>query len=113
MRRGFWIFFWSVLGTIVWRGALIPAPIRNLRMSKLGQQEAWLEWGYGAGVRPQSIIFDLEVAGVIGSATTTGESTTTTILLDKPISGSYRINTTATYRILGMVYRTHSQGNTE
>jgi len=117
MRKGFWIAFWSVLCVVVWRGALLSASIRNLRLSGqsgAGPTYAELNWGYGPGARPQSIIFDLELAGTTSSVTTDGEETEAQVPLGAAATGSYRVSASATYRILGLVrYQVfHFEGTT-
>ncbi|NNJ08773.1 hypothetical protein EKD04_000350 [Chloroflexales bacterium ZM16-3] len=107
MRRGFWIAFWGVLTAAVWRGALLPASVRNVQMSRLhglGPTSVGFRWGYGAGARPQSIIFDLSMGdGATGSITTDGEATEAEVPLGAAHAGPYQISATATYRILGVV----------
>ena len=113
MRKSFWIAFWCVLGAAVWRGALLPARLRNARVHGLrgaGPFYASFSWGYGAGARPQSIIFDLELSGgATGSVTTDGEATETEVPFHGAGLGPCQITATATYRILGVartrVYR--------
>ncbi|MBX0326156.1 hypothetical protein K2Z83_00410 [Oscillochloris sp. ZM17-4] len=107
MRRGFWIAFWGVLTAVVWRGALLPASVRNLRLNGVsgdGPAYARFSWGYGAGARPQSIIFDLSLgAGASGSITTDGEATEAEVPVGGAAAGPHAICATATYRILGVV----------
>jgi hypothetical protein len=108
MRRGFWIAFWCVLGAAVWRGALLPAGLRNGRVNELsgaGPIYAGFSWGYGPGARPQSIIFDLDFSdGASGSVTTDGEATEAEVPMRSAAPGPYQITSTATYRILGVAY---------
>jgi hypothetical protein len=108
IRRGFWIAFWAVLGATVWRGALLPAGLRNVRVSGFsgaGPFYASFSWGYGTGTRPQSIIFDLDLAGgVAGSVTTDGEATEAEVPLGSAATGPYQITATATYRVLGVAH---------
>lgn len=109
LRRGFWLAFWGVLGAVIWRGALTPARVRSLRVSGFsgaGPRHAGFRWGYGAGARPQSVIFDLELAnGEAGSVTTDGEATEAEAPLRAISAGPYRVSAEATYRILGVVRR--------
>ncbi len=108
MRKGFWIAFWVAFGAAVWRGALLPARLCNARVNGLHRVSpfyAGFSWDYGAGARPQSIIFDLDLGdGAAGSITTDGEATEAEIPLGTPAAGPYRIIATATYRILGVVH---------
>jgi len=66
LRRGFWLSFWTVIIWMTVRGALIPARLRNPRMTALSGIElvyAMLSWGYGPGNRPVNVIFDVQFAG--------------------------------------------------
>ncbi len=66
---------------------------------------AGLSWGYSAGARPQSIIFDLDIGpGASGSVTTDGEATEAEVPLGDKAAGPYHVSATATYRILGVVW---------
>jgi hypothetical protein len=106
MRKGFWIAFWSVLIVAVGRGALTPAGLRKARIrgaSGAGPVYVGFSWGYGAGARPQSIIFDLKLAdGGGGSITTDGEATEAEVPFSSAPAGPYRLLATATYRIVGV-----------
>jgi hypothetical protein len=108
MRKGFWIAFWSVLAVAVGRGALTPAALRKGRVSGVsgaGPAYVGFSWGYGAGARPQSIIFDLELAdGGTGSITTDGEATEAEVPFSSAQAGPYRLSAAATYRIVGVVH---------
>jgi hypothetical protein len=107
MRKGFWVAFWSALAVAVWRGALLPARLRQARVSGIsgaGPFYVGFSWSYGAGTRPQSVIFDLELAdGAAGSVTTDGEATEAEVPFRQAPAGPYRLAATATYRIVGVV----------
>ncbi|NTW00282.1 MAG: hypothetical protein HGA19_03135 [Oscillochloris sp.] len=108
MRKGFWLAFWSVLSVVIWRGVLVPARLQHLRVNRVSNTEpasAGFSWGYSAGARPQSIIFDLTLgASTTGSITTDGEATEAEVPLGSAATGAYHVTATATYRILGIVY---------
>jgi hypothetical protein len=105
--------FWAVLAAAVWRGALTPAALRNARISRVSggaPAYACLSWGYGAGARPLSIIFDLTLAdGATGSITTDGEASEAELPFRSAAPGPYTLAITATYRLLGVVRRTTSR----
>jgi len=109
LRRGFWLSFWTVIIWMTVRGALIPARLRNPRMTALSGIEpvyAMLSWGYGPGNRPVNVIFDVQFAGgAYGSVTVDGEA----LEAEAPLIGkahtseSYTITATLVYRILGQI----------
>ena len=108
MRKGFWIAFWAVLAAVIWREAVLSARLRNARVNGLSRVSpfyARFSWDYGAGARPQSVIFDLDLGGgAAGSVTTDGEATEAEVPLGSPAAGPYRITATATYRTLGVAH---------
>jgi hypothetical protein len=104
-RRKLWYAAW--LGGALWvaRVSLIPGHVRDPRLngvSGVGPFYALISWGYGAGARPVSIIFDFAAGAVTGSITTDGEASEAEIPLGAAPSGPYTITVSATYRILGM-----------
>lgn len=111
MRRRFWITFWGTLAVAVWRGALLRANVRNLRLHQLSDNTPIylrLSWGYSAGARPQSIIFDLDLGGASASVTTDGEATEAELPIGTNPGGPYRVGISATYRIMGVVRTTNT-----
>ncbi len=107
LQRGLWLSFWTVVTWMTVRGALIPARLRNPRMTSLsgiGPVYAMLSWGYGPGNRPVNVIFDVQFAdGAYGSVTVDGEALEAEVpLIGKAHSGeAYTITVTLVYRILG------------
>lgn len=114
LQRGLLLAAWAGLGIWIGRSALIPARVRDARLSGLsgtGPVYADLAWTFGAGARPVSVIFDIELpGGASGSVTTDGEALEAEVpLIGKPATGRYTLTASATYRILGLprtlVYR--------
>jgi hypothetical protein len=104
-RRRLWYAAWAGAALWVARVSLLPGAVRGARVigvSGAGPFYALLGWSYGAGARPLSIIFDLEVGGAAGSVTTDGEAIEAEIPLPAQPAGPYRVTATATYRILGI-----------
>lgn len=104
LRRWLWYGALAAAGVWVTRAAILPAPVRAPRLtgvSGFGPYYASLAWGYGAGARPASVIFDLEAGGARGSVTTDGESLEAEIPLGIMPRGPYRLTVSATYRVLG------------
>ncbi len=103
-RRRLWLAAW--LGGALWlaRVALVPAPLRDARLtglSGMGPYYALIGWSYGIGARPVSVIFDLEAGAAAGSLTTDGDALEAEIPLGTAPSGPYSLTVSATYRILG------------
>jgi hypothetical protein len=99
-----WYGLWALVGLWLLHGALVPAPIRGARVNAIGgagPYSAELDWSYGAGARPLSIIFDLEAGAAKGSLTTNGAATEAGIPLGMRPRGPYQLSVSATYRILG------------
>lgn len=88
----------------------LPARLTRAAIGELRAQPpvtARLEWGYSAGIRPISLIIDLEgPQATSGSLTVAGRQTSGELPLAAAFSGPYRLNATATYRLLGIVRRT-------
>lgn len=114
LRRGALLGLWAVVGVWLGRETLLPAPVRNARLSGLsgvGPTYAMLSWTFGAGLRPASIIFDIDLAGeASGSVTTDGEALEAEVpLIGAAAAGAHTLTASATYRILGfprtIVYR--------
>lgn len=85
-----------------------PARLTSARVTAIMQgvpPTANVALTYGAGATPARVIVDVvDAAGEGGSATVEGDR----IFLDVPLSGapsgSYRVTTTATYRVLGRLH---------
>jgi hypothetical protein len=114
LRRGLVLGVWAGLALWMARATLLPAAVRNARLSGLsgaGPVYAELSWTFGAGARPISVIFDIELPqGAAGSVTTDGEALEAEVpLIGAPAPGPYALTASATYRILGLprtvVYR--------
>jgi hypothetical protein len=114
LRRGVLLGLWVSVGIWLGRATLLPAPVRNARLSGLSGAKplyAMLVWTFGGGLRPASIIFDIEVAGgASGSVTTDGEALEAEVpLIGAGEAGPYTLTASATYRILGfprtIIYR--------
>jgi len=114
LRRGATIALWAGAAVWLWRTALAPAPVRNARLSGLsGGAPAYAElvWTFGGGLRPTSVIFDIELAGgASGSVTTDGEALEAEVpLIGVAGGGRYTLTASATYRLIGfprtIVYR--------
>jgi hypothetical protein len=94
----------ALLAWVVARGVR-PARLTSAKVTAItpgGPPTASVALTYGAGVIPARVIVDVaDEAGSGGSATVDGEQ----MFLDVPLtgapSGSYRVTTTATYRLLG------------
>ncbi len=98
----FWLGSAALLGAAVWRGR--PAPLLRVHMVACmpgSPPTARLTLKYGMGVRPQSVILDVEGPRGSGSATIGGSQE----FVDVPIIGELdnqpRITATAAYRVLG------------
>ncbi len=117
LQRGFWLSFWSVVTIMTVRGAIIPARLRNLRITSLsgiGPVYATVSWGYSAGSRPVNVIFDLQFAGgATGSVTVDGEA----LEAEVPLIGTarageaYTITATLVYRRLGWTFTRQMQAS--
>lgn len=104
VRRWLWYGAVAVAGLWVARVAVLPAPVRAPRLSRVGgfgPFYAELSWGYGLGARPLSVIFDFEAGGAAGSCTTDGEAVEAEIPLGLHPRGPYLLTVSATYRVLG------------
>lgn len=104
----------TALAGVVYRqtrcAALQHMHIRDLRD---GPAEALVEWDFGPGQRPLSLIIDLvSDSGVRASLTIDGEQTSAWLPIDQQFSGRYSITSTATYRIYGFPksFTTYSDG---
>lgn len=105
VRRWLWYASWAAAGLWVARVAVLPAPLRSLRLSGVsgdGPYYAELSWDYGLGARPVSVIFDLEAGGAAGSCTADGEATEAEIAVGVWPGGPHRLTASATYRVLGV-----------
>ncbi|RMD79449.1 MAG: hypothetical protein D6823_04600 [Chloroflexi bacterium] len=115
LQRGFWLSFWSVVTIMTVRGALIPARLRNPRITSLsgiGPVYAMLCWGYSAGGRPVNVIFDLQfTGGATGSVTVDGEALEAEVpLIGMAHTGeAYTITATLVYRWLGWTFTRQMQ----
>ncbi|MGB9736895.1 MAG: hypothetical protein C0184_15725 [Chloroflexus aggregans] len=115
LQRGFWLSFWSVVTIMTVRGALIPARLRNPRITSLsgiGPVYAMLSWGYSAGGRPVNVIFDLQfTGGATGSVTVDGEALEAEVPLIgiAHIGEAYTITATLVYRWLGWTFTRQMQ----
>lgn len=110
-----WYGLWALVGLWLLHGALVPAAVRGARVRTIGgagPYSAELDWSYGAGSRPLSIIFDLEAGATQGSLTTNGAATEAGIPLGMRPRGPYHLSVSATYRILGRAITrvTHVEG---
>lgn len=110
-RRSLWLGIGAGLGLWIGRSAILPAAIRYAHLSAIsGHSPAYaaLGWTYGSGVRPISVIFDIELTGgAQGSVTADGEALEAEVpLIGAAEPGPYHITISATYRILGFVYNT-------
>ncbi|MCS6881631.1 MAG: hypothetical protein RMK84_09140 [Oscillochloridaceae bacterium] len=86
---------------------LLPGRVRQARLAAIsgpGPFYATITWSYGLGVRPISIIFDLQLGDSYGSATTDGEALEAEIPLSAAPNGPCRITASATYRLFGFPY---------
>ncbi|MCX7791106.1 MAG: hypothetical protein N2378_10745 [Chloroflexaceae bacterium] len=106
---GKWLWRAALLAGGLWLaiGALLPARVRKVRLTAIsgpGPFYATIAWSYGPGVRPISIIFDVELGDSYGSATTDGEALEAEIPLSAAPDGPCRITASATYRLLGVAY---------
>jgi hypothetical protein len=104
----------AALASMVYRqtrcAAVQHIHIRDLRD---GPAEALLEWDFGSGKRPLSLIIDLvSDSGVRASLTIDGEQSSAWLPIDQLFSGRYALTTTATYRIYGFPksFTTYSDG---
>lgn len=112
LQQQLWYAAWLGVGLWLARISLVPAPVRNPRLSELsgsGPFYAKLDWSYGLGARPLSIIFDLELGSATGSVTSDGEALEAEIPLASAPRGPYRLSVSATYRVLGLARTVVSQ----
>lgn len=85
---------------------LRPARLRGVRVVRRedgppARAEVGLE--YTGGIRPVSVIIDLESAAGRGSATVAGAQSFAEVLLHSPLDQRCRVTATAAYRILGLL----------
>lgn len=107
-RRGLWLGIGAGLSLWLGRTAILPAAIHHGHLGTISGHRptyALIGWTYGAGARPLSVIFDIELSGgAQGSVTTDGEALEAEVpLIGAAEPGPYRITASATYRILGFV----------
>lgn len=92
----------ALLGAAVWRGR--PAPLLHVRMVARmpgSPPVARLALAYGTGMRPQSVILDVEGPHGAGSATVGGNQELVDVPIMGELDGQPRITATAAYRVLG------------
>lgn len=109
-RRSLWLGIGAGLGLWLGRSAILPAAIHHAHIGTIsGHRPAYamLGWTYGPGARPISVIFDIALPGdTHGSLTADGEALEAEVpLIGAAEPGPYQITASATYRILGIVYR--------
>ena len=100
--RLFWLGVLALLGVTVWRGR--PAPLQRVHIVAVmpgSPPIARLTLKYGAGMRPQSIILDVEGPKGSGSATVDGCQEIVDVLIAGELDGRARVTATAGYRVLG------------
>jgi hypothetical protein len=119
-RRSMKPYLWGGVAIGVLAGVvgplLRPSPVRHGRVLAVrGHTPAYasISWRYGMGLRPTSVIFDLEMdSGASGSVTTDGEAFEAEIPLPTTDPSAYRLRATASYRVLGIPHTKefHFQG---